>query len=184
MIFINGTIKSYLENLGKKVPVPGGGSAAALSGALGASLIEMSAAYSLKNAAKQKKIKTAISDIKKIRKKLEKQLDADGKAYDYYRKKRTDASLKKAAEAPLTVCSLCAEALTIGVFITKEGNSNLKSDAVSGVYYLFAAFNGAALPAAENLKRIKDKTYARRAAKRLVTLRKKSASLFDSLKLK
>ena len=170
MTFINGTIKSYLEKLGKKTPVPGGGSAAAAAGAIGASLIEMSAAYSLQDSVK---IKKALSNIKKIRKKLERQIDTDGKAYEYYRKTRNDKALQKAAEAPLTVCSLCAEALEIGSFIAKEGNQNLKSDAVSGVYYLLAAFNGAALPAAENIKRIKDKTYARRAAKRLASLRKK-----------
>ena len=173
MTLLNGAIKSYLEKLRKKCPVPGGGSAAALSGALGAALIEMSAAYSVKNSPKQKKIKKALSDIKKIRKKLEKQIDADGKAYNYYRKTRTDNALKKAAEAPLTVCSLCGEALSIGVFIAKNGNINLKSDAVSGGYYLLAGFNGAALSVEENIKHIHDKTYARRAAKRLASLGKK-----------
>jgi len=63
MTLLNGTIKSYLEKLGKKCPVPGGGSAAALSGALGAALIEMSAVYSVKKSPKQKKIKKALSDI-------------------------------------------------------------------------------------------------------------------------
>jgi len=36
-----------------------------------------------------------------------------------------------------------------------------------------AGFNGAALSVEENIKHIHDKTYARRAAKRLASLRKK-----------
>ncbi|MEA2082535.1 MAG: cyclodeaminase/cyclohydrolase family protein [Elusimicrobiota bacterium] len=172
MTFLKDSVKSYLEKLGKKIPVPGGGSAAALSGAMGAALIEMSAAYSVKTSPRKIKIKKALADIKKIRRKLEKQIDADGRAYEYYRKTKTDSALKKAAEAPLTVCSLCGEALPIGLFVAQNGNINLKSDAVSGAYYLLAGFNGAAMNVDENIKRVKDKTYTRRAAKRLAALRK------------
>ncbi|MDO9513305.1 MAG: cyclodeaminase/cyclohydrolase family protein [Elusimicrobiota bacterium] len=182
MTFLNGSIKNYLEKLAGRIPAPGGGSAAALAAALGASLIEMSAAYSLKSSGKE--MKKALSDIKKIRKKLEKQIDADGIAYENYRKKRTDSALKKAAGEPIRVCELSSEAIAIGVFVAKKGNANLRSDTVAGLCYLFAALTGAALPAMENLKRVKDRSCASKAEKQLASLRKKSAKLFDSVKLK
>lgn len=180
MTFIDGSVKEYLEKLGERIPAPGGGSAAALAAAIGVSLIEMSAAYSLKSSGEEMKKKLAT--LRKIRKKIEKQIDADGKAYENYRKKRTDAALKKAAAVPLLVCSLSAEAIAAGVYVAKKGNPNLKSDTMSGLCYLFAAMTGAALPALENLKCVKDRTYARKAEKQLLSLRQKSAKLLDSAK--
>jgi len=180
MALLNSTLTNYLEKLAGKSPAPGGGSASALAAAMGASLIEMSASYSLKRSGKE--MKKAVTTIKKIRKQLEKQIDADGIAYANYRKKRTVAALKKAADVPVRVCELSAEAIAIGVFVAKKGNANLKSDTVAGLCYLFAALTGAALPAMENLKGLKEKSRAREAGKRLMALRKKSAALIDSVR--
>jgi formiminotetrahydrofolate cyclodeaminase len=180
MTFINDSLKNYLEKLGERSPAPGGGSAAALTAAVGVSLIEMSAAYSAENSGGE--MKKHLAALKKIRKTLEKQIDADGKAYENYRKKKTDAALKKAAAVPLLVCSLAGEAIAAGVYVAKKGNRNLMSDTMAGLCYLFAAMTGAALPAVENLTRVKDKSHARKAEKRLLSLRRKSARLIESVR--
>ncbi|TBR15974.1 hypothetical protein EPO66_05245, partial [bacterium] len=46
-VYINKSIKKYLEDLSAKKPVPGGGSASALTAALGSSLISMVVNFTL-----------------------------------------------------------------------------------------------------------------------------------------
>jgi len=48
-MYLNGSIKEYLKDLAARKPAPGGGSAAALSAAVGASLISMVANYTVGN---------------------------------------------------------------------------------------------------------------------------------------
>ena len=64
--FKSHTLKDYSKSLSTRAPVPGGGSAAALTACLGASLISMVANYSLgrkKTKRVEAKIKTIISSI-------------------------------------------------------------------------------------------------------------------------
>ena len=48
-MYIDKPLKTYLEDLAAKQPTPGGGSAAALSAAIGVSLMTMSANYTKDN---------------------------------------------------------------------------------------------------------------------------------------
>ncbi len=51
--YLSSPLKTFLDNLASTAPTPGGGSTAALTGALGASLGHMVAGYALKRAEKQ-----------------------------------------------------------------------------------------------------------------------------------
>src|SRR5690349_13823201 len=113
------TLKEYLQQLSLKTPVPGGGSAAALAGALGAALISMAANYSLgKNSSKgvEKNIKTILSKNEKIRKRLLELVDLDAQAYLAVVKTRQGSDLqkknarKRARTVPFEVAKLCYEA--------------------------------------------------------------------------
>ena len=66
-------INEYLNCLSQRTPVPGGGSAAALVGSVGAALISMAANYSLKKnkpAAVEENIKKVLFKSEKIRRRL------------------------------------------------------------------------------------------------------------------
>ena len=82
--FKNHTLSEYLDVLSKKTPVPGGGSAAALTAATAAALVSMVANYS-KNKKSPKNVENKICSIfkqsEKIRKRLLKLVDLDAQGY-------------------------------------------------------------------------------------------------------
>ena len=150
--YSNYTIKKYLEKLSAKTPVPGGGSAAALTAALGAALISMVAHYSLgkgKPPAIEKRIKNILKLSEKFRKRLLQLVDLDAQAYlavvqsRKKNKKTKKAALKKAREVPLEICQRCYGAVELTPFLVHHGNVHLVSDIQVGNELLVAAFQSA-----------------------------------------
>lgn len=148
----NQSLKKYLECLSAREPVPGGGSAAALVGALGAALISMVANYSV-NKKKPKpadaKIRKTLQESEKIRKRLLELVDLDAKAYLRVVKTRhanpkiKKAALKNAREVPKEVCRLCYAAVKLTPILVTKGNRHLISDVRVALEMLTAAFHSA-----------------------------------------
>lgn len=146
------TLKEYLNSLSAKSPVPGGGSAAALTAALGVALISMVANYSKGKSAcnrTEARIKGTLQKSERIRKRLLELVDLDAKAYLKVvaaRKssvKAKKSALKKAAAVPREVCRLCYDAIQLTPFLVQKGNKNLISDIEVASELLLAAFNSA-----------------------------------------
>ena len=146
------TLKKYLDELASRSPVPGGGSAAALVGALGAALISMVAHYSLKKGkpkAVESRIRKIIKESEKMRRRLLILAELDAKVYLGVVKARHKPGAikakarKKAREVPFEVCRLCYHALTVTPYLTKEGNPHLLSDIKVALEFLLSAFNAA-----------------------------------------
>ena len=147
----NHTLKEYSDQLSLRVPVPGGGSAAALAGSLGAALISMVANYSLgkKSKAIDGQIKKLLFKSEKIRKHLLELVDLDAQAYLQVVKTRHASAavkkkaLKKASDIPREVCRSCFSAVELTPFLVENGNRYLISDIEVAVELLNAAFNSA-----------------------------------------
>ncbi len=147
----NYTLSEYMEVLSSRTPVPGGGSAAAYTGALGAALISMVANYSIgkgDSLKHEKEIRKIIKESFKIQKALLDYVDLDAEAYKKVikskqsTKERTIAE-RKARKVPKEVCRFCYRAITLTPFLVKKGNVNLMSDIEVAVEMLFAAYNSA-----------------------------------------
>ena len=160
-------------------PTPGGGSAAALAGAVGASLLAMVAGLPKSRAATTEdtdRLNAAGGRCASFGATLEALIDRDSQAYDlvvaaYKRPKATDAdkaarsagiqsALRKAIAAPLDVMRACAAAAEQGVVIAALGNPSASSDVQVGLELLGAALRGAKLNVEINLDSVKDATYA------------------------
>ncbi len=145
-------ISDYLEHLSAKEPVPGGGSAAALSGAMGAALIEMVTRYSI-GKGKPEAIETSFAQTLdkagKLRKRLLDLITLDSQAYLNMReaKKIGEDAYKKAtvlaAEVPGEVKKLCLEGLSLTAFLHQEGNRYLLSDVIAAEAFLKAGADAA-----------------------------------------
>ncbi len=150
--FKNYTLTQYIAVLSKKVPVPGGGSASALTGSLGVALIEMVANYS-KGRSQSKRIEHRIEKIleqsKEIRQRLLELVDLDAEAYLKVVKtrrasvKEKKAALRGACAVPKEVSKLCYKAVRLSPFLVAQGNKYLVSDIEVAVEMLLAAFNSA-----------------------------------------
>ena len=144
------TLASYLEQLSRREPVPGGGSAAALTAALGAALISMAANYSIGRKANTKAVETRLAGIVRasetIRKRLLDLTSLDSQAYlkvVQARKQNALAQKKAARQAAAVgreVCRLCYKAIDLASFLAAQGNPYLISDIEVAVELLNASY--------------------------------------------
>jgi len=159
-------------------PTPGGGSAAALAGALGASLLAMVAGLPKSRAATEEdaeRLQAAGRRCAAIADDLTTLVDRDSEAYDlvvgaYKQPKRTDEeksarsaaiqqAMRAAIAAPLDVMRACAAAAEQGVVVAALGNPSASSDVRVGFELLGAGLRGAKLNVEINLGSVKDAAY-------------------------
>lgn len=148
----NHTLSEYLNCLSRREPVPGGGSAAAYTGALGVGLLLMVARYSRgkgANKSVEARITSTIKKAEAIQKKLLVLVDLDAKAYLKLTKTKQSPkkirvkAIKAAREVPLKVCRLCYKATDLAPFLVEEGNKYLIADVAVACELLLSSFNGA-----------------------------------------
>jgi formiminotetrahydrofolate cyclodeaminase len=179
MTLVNRTVSELLAAFRSSDPTPGGGSAAALAGAMGASLLAMVAGLPKPRAATEEDVQrltAAGARCTALAAELETLVDTDSAAYDlvmsaYKKPKATDeekaarsaaiqAALRDAIAAPLGVMRASAEAAEQGVVIAGLGNPSASSDVQVGLELLGAALRGAKLNVEINLGTVKDADYA------------------------
>jgi len=160
-------------------PTPGGGSASALSGAVGASLLAMVAGLPKPRAHRTEeteRLTAAGARCAAIGDNLAALMDRDSHAYDlvvaaFRLPKNTDEestargtriqdALRSATEAPLDVMRACAEAIGLAAVVAAFGNRNASSDVQVGLELLRAGLRGAKLNVDINLASIKDETFS------------------------
>jgi len=161
--------------LASEAPAPGGGSASAAVGALGAALLEMVCALTLgkeKYREAEGVLRPAFEELHGLRAVLLAGVDRDSAAYEGVSRamsmpKGTDAekearkvavqsALRSATDVPLDVARACARALAHAPAVAANGNPNAVTDAGCGARFLHAALNGALYNVAINLASIKD----------------------------
>ena len=164
------SVDELLERLSSSSPVPGGGSAAALAGAMGASLVSMVAALTVGREAYVQVDVTAREigqSANSLRQELVDLAEQDSAAYQAFVSARglpreTDAqraarasamqdASKRSTEAPLRTARVAREALELARRIAPIGNRNAVSDAGVAAQLLSAAVRGASLNVRINL---------------------------------
>ncbi len=170
-------------------PTPGGGTASALSGAVGASLLAMVAALPkprVQHGDDETHLAAARVKCTTISDRLASLMDRDSKAYDAVvaafrlpkssddekreRSGRIQEALRLATETPLDVMRACLEGIQAAADIAALGNSNASSDVQVGLELLMAGLRGAKLNVAINVASIKDQTYVDAATKQVEQL--------------
>ena len=147
-MYASKSLTNYLNDLAAKLPAPGGGSAAALSAALGASLISMVINFTIgksKYARYERELKQALKSSEGARREFLVLVDRDAVAY---KSKDVKASL----DIPVRICRLCAETAALCPPLIKKGNVNLISDVGVAAVLLESAFFSALFSVDINLK--------------------------------
>ena len=176
--FADMTVAQLLAALASPDPTPGGGTAAAIAGAMGTSLLVMVSglAKSRNNVDDEKAaLAAAKSALEPITSRLMELADADTRAFNdvmaaYRLPKATDedkaartsavqAALRGATEIPLETLRACADALTHVRPIADYGNQAATSDVGVAMGLLRAAAEGAAANVRINLKGLKDEAF-------------------------
>ncbi len=183
------TIQAFLDGLASKTSTPGGGGAAAVSGAMGAALISMVANFTIGKKgyeAVEDEAKEILAKSEVLRLKLTDAIKDDVDVFDrvmasYGMPKETDeeksvrsaeiqAALKEATDVPLQCARLCREVINLSQPIAEKGKNNVISDAGVAVLAGYAGLRSAALNVYINIGGIKDKEFADDRRKQLESL--------------
>lgn len=172
------TPHSFLEATASGTPTPGGGSTAALAGALGAALTQMVANLTIG----RKKYADVDAEARKIRRRAEvlksdltMAIRADSAAFENlmsaWRNKELDEAAKaeaieqatiQAGEVPLSVARLALDVANLAASLVKIGNLNAITDAAAGGLMADAAVKIAALNVRVNALGLKHQALAAR----------------------
>ncbi len=178
------TVAELLARLAAREPAPGGGSASALTGAAGAALVEMAAAFAAGRAnADEGRCAHARDRARALRAQLLALADADLSSYqpvlqamalEHGSPERASAvrgALSAATEVPLAITAGAAEVAQLGALIAGESSRELAADALTAVLLAEASTSAAAGLVELNLRARPDddrlaqaREYARRAA--------------------
>lgn len=170
---------SFLDQVAEGTSAPGGGSAAAYAGALGAALAVMNARLTI-GKAKYKDVEAecwqVIESGENLRKQLTDAIEIDAKSYDgvlIARRLPKDSdeniairnqAIKDAnfvaAGVPLHSAELCLDVMKLALRMAEIGNVNAISDAASGVYQANAGLEAACLNVKINLKGYEEESRA------------------------
>jgi len=179
-------VEPFIEQLAAPTATPGGGSAAAASGAMAAGLASMVASMSRGKKAHlqyEAQLSAAIARLSQLREELKSAIDADAESYNLvmlaYKsaKESSDgdaaisAALKQATSVPLGVAERVVEVAEIATRLKPVTNPNMKSDLTTAIALAKAALEGALANVEINLDSLKDEGFVNQTRKRAAALK-------------
>ena len=175
MKMIEKTVTAFTEELASPAPVPGGGGASALAGAIGISLGDMVGELTTgkkKYADVEEEIRSLMERAQALRVKLLDFVDGDAEAFaplakaysipkdDPCRDAVMESALQTACGVPMDILRTCAQALDIIGEFAAKGSRLAISDAGCGAVLCKAAMQAASLNIYINTKSMKDRARA------------------------
>ena len=168
-------LTDFIDEVSRESPAPGGGSIAALAGALGASLSSMVSNLTANKRGSDgvdKILNDAAEQCQQIKEVLVKAIDEDTNAFNAYmnarrlpnktaeekkaREEAMQAGLKLAVMVPLNTAKQSYRAIEIAEFVAKNGNPNSITDVGVGAQSAYTGVLGGIYNVLINLKDIKD----------------------------
>ena len=139
--FLDRPVRGFLDELAARTPIPGGGGAAAVTGALAAGLVAMAARFS---AARLPGAGDLADQADELRRRVTDLTDLDARAYQSVLELRTREALHGAAVVPLEIAEIGARVAAMSEQVAGAGNPNLRGDAVTGALLAAASARSAA----------------------------------------
>ncbi len=199
-MYIDQPLRHFMDKLASKSPEPGGGSVAALTGALGAALVSMVSNLTLgkeKYKDVQPRIEQLLKESEKLRDEMQVLIQKDTEAYGalsvvYKMPKNTDEekaaravkmqeALKKACQVPFEIGIKSLEVAGLAERAADIGNVAAVSDAGVAVLLAQACAQSAALNVKINVNSIKDEAFNKDTWTRMQDVLAKVAALEKSV---
>ncbi len=199
-MYIDQPLRHFMDKLASKSPEPGGGSVAALTGALGAALVSMVSNLTLgkdKYKDVQPQIEQLLKESEKLRDEMQGLIQKDTEAYGalsvvYKMPKNTDdekaaraskmqEALKEACKVPFEIGLKSLDVARLAERAAAIGNVAAVSDAGVAVLLAQACAQSAALNVKININSIKDESYNKETWARMQDVLAKVAALEKSV---
>jgi formiminotetrahydrofolate cyclodeaminase len=188
-MIIEQPVTQFLDELASSAATPGGGSGAAIMGALGAALVSMVCNLTIgkKNYVEvEGEMRSVLHDAEALRQRLADMVAEDIAAFNglmaaYGLPKLTDEdkaargaaiqhALRAATEAPLACARACADVIKLSMRAAEVGNRNVISDAGVGALAAQAALRSAALNVDINVPSLQDAAFAQACREEIAAL--------------
>ena len=186
-------VTDFIDEVSRESPAPGGGSIAALAGALGASLSSMVSNLTANKRGSDEVdeiLNNAAEECQEIKNVLVKAIDEDTNAFNAYmdarrlpnktaegkkaREEAMQAGLKQAVMVPLNTAQQSFRAIEIAEIVAKSGNPNSITDVGVGAQSAYTGVLGGIYNVLINLKDIKDEKYVSEMRKTCSDLKEKA----------
>jgi glutamate formiminotransferase/formiminotetrahydrofolate cyclodeaminase len=193
------SLVELLDAFASNAPVPGGGSASALAGAIGASLVIMVAGLPktrLGTEQERAALDAAATRLRPLRDELAALVDRDSEAYTSVlnayrlpksndvekaaRRNAIDTAMRAATDAPLATMRACERVMREAAVVAERGAAAAASDVAVAIDLLKTAARGAALNVDTNLADVKDADYVGRVMRERRDLAQAIESLFPT----
>jgi glutamate formiminotransferase/formiminotetrahydrofolate cyclodeaminase len=193
-------VAEFVDEVSRDTPAPGGGSIAALAGALGSALASMVVNLSIGKGEYDSRYEDLCRLAEKaqdIKDELVRAIDADTEAFNEVlagirmakdtpeqiatRSTVIRAGYKTAAEVPLRTAELCREVLDLCQSAADIGNMAVMSDAGVGALMAYAGVQGAIHNVRINLPHTKDEAFITMMKARLGSLLSESRELCEAI---
>lgn len=197
------TCEDFVDVLASKSAVPGGGGAAALTGAIGIALGSMVCNLTIgkkKYAEHEESVKSILEKARSLEKDLIGMIDEDAecflplsKAYglpsstDEEKKIKSETmenALKKACEVPIKIVKVCYESIKLHEDLVDKGSRLAISDIGVGVQCLRSAILSGQLNVLININSIKDEKYVNEVRNEINSLVEEGVKICDEVYLK
>ncbi len=174
-------VADLLDAFASNEPVPGGGSAAALAGAVGVSLLVMVAGLPKTRTGTPEEaadLSEASARLRPLRDTLTALIDQDSEAYSAVldamrlpkesdadkaaRRDAIDTAMRGATEVPMDTMRACQQALTGAVIVASNGNPNAATDTGVAIELLLVGVRGAAMNVDVNVKSLSEAAFVTR----------------------
>ena len=196
------TIRDFTAQLGSAAPAPGGGSTAALSGALGAALVSMVCSLTLgkpKYAEHETLMKEVLAKSDDLAAKLLDAIQKDTNAFDsvmaaFGMPKETDeqksarsaaiqTAYKAAIASPEATAEYCLLVMRLAELLLGKSNVNAASDLLVGATQAHAGLKGALANVRINLPSVKDAAYVTEKRAWMKRAKKEADTLLETMEI-
>jgi glutamate formiminotransferase/formiminotetrahydrofolate cyclodeaminase len=193
---------SLLESLAAGTPTPGGGSAAAHAGAVGAALVAMVARLTIgkkKYAEVEARMRAIAEEADTLRHELSQAVSRDAAAFKAVmmamklpkdsdadkaaRAQAMEAAIHQAATVPLEVAQGCAQVAELAAEMVETGNANAITDGAAGAEMAAAGLRMAELNVLINAQSAKDSSAVKAWQETLTTQRQRLANAQERVRV-
>lgn len=194
--YSNYSVRDLLDAFSSTAPAPGGGAAAALTAALGVSLLLMAAGIRSSRpgeAADSSELADATDRLRSLRPAIESLVDRDAEAYASVitalrmpsdsgerRKAALDSAMRAATDVPLDIMRASRRALREAPVVATHSIRSTRGDVGVAIELLHAAVRSAGITIDANLASLKDAEYASAVKKERQRLAAESAADAES----
>jgi glutamate formiminotransferase/formiminotetrahydrofolate cyclodeaminase len=190
-------VGSFIDKVSSNAPVPGGGSAAALAGSLGAALVAMVGNLTVGRSEHDDELSEMSERAQATKQALAGNVDEDARAFNLVmdairlpratevqrstRNRMLQAAYRRAAEVPLETARLSLAALELARTAALKGRHDAASDAGAAALLARAAVEGAALNVLINLFTLDDETFVRACRSEVDRVRARARQICDEV---